>query len=483
MKPNVLLVVLDSVRAKNTSIHDYVRDTTPFLSALSKQATVYEQARASGQWSLPSHTSMFTGYHVDEHRITSPHHGLESGHSIWETLAEEGYDTGMFSSQRFLTDPAFGLTSGFDTVRTTDSLLPFPEAVTPSDVAGDAGDSSGGDDRSVYRRYLTESVTSRSPYESLVNGLSSKLSETTADVLLPERAKRRTFADEFLDWERRTTGPWAACINFMDAHFPYAPGTDHDRWGDRYLRRLQSRVDHDYAYHGGAAHWSERRALENLYDGAIRKLDSYVERVVRSLRDRGVLDDTLVVVTADHGEGFGTQSNVRPRNRICAHNFGLHEVLLHVPLLVLAPGQSEPERIAAPASLTEFPNVVESVVETGGSPADFVPGGNVLASAHHTRVREVEDQIRAYCDDVDRFAGHAQAVYSRTDEGIEKYLSWGSDSATVRPHDARTTEKVSDEIPPEVDSLVSVPNRDLRAADAGEMDRGTEARLADLGYL
>lgn len=484
MKPNVLLIVLDSVRAKNTGLHGYSRGTTPFLSHLSTQSTVYEQARAPGQWSLPSHTSMFTGYHVDEHRVTSPRHSVEPGHSIWETLRDEyDYDTAMFSSQRFLTDPAFGLTAGFETVKTSKSLLPCPDAVGPRDVE-QGNDLVSNDEQNVYREYLLKSLRSSSPSKALINGTSSKLSETPVEFVLPSAAKKTDFARLFLDWQERVSGPWGACINFMDAHFPYNPGTDHDHWGDSYLHRLQSSSSDDYAYHGGAAHWSERHALENLYDGAIAKLDGYIKRIINSLSKRGVLDGTLVVITADHGEGFGEQSNVRPTNRICAHNFGLHEVLLHVPLLVRVPGQSERKRVTAPASLTEFPTVVRNAIGAESSPRDFVPEQPVVASAHHTRILEFEDSIREYCTDVDRFKGHARAAYSKVDGCVEKTVRWGADSAIVHAHDAQTTEKISNESRGESDRVFErITDRNICDDGGEEMADSTKTRLKDLGYL
>lgn len=91
MKPNILLVVMDSVRASNTSLYGHENETTPFLESLAESSTVYEQARSSGSWSLPSHTSLFTGYNVAEHGIVEPENRLEEGHTIFETLRDEGY--------------------------------------------------------------------------------------------------------------------------------------------------------------------------------------------------------------------------------------------------------------------------------------------------------------------------------------------------------------------------------------------------------
>ncbi len=69
MDPNILLIVLDSARARNMSLYGYERETTPNLNQLEETATVYDQARAPARWSLPSHVSMFTGHHVTQHGV------------------------------------------------------------------------------------------------------------------------------------------------------------------------------------------------------------------------------------------------------------------------------------------------------------------------------------------------------------------------------------------------------------------------------
>ena len=90
--PNVLLVVLDSVRAANCSLYGAARETTPYLSRLADESTVYAQARAPSNWSLPSHVSLFTGLDAHVHQVTV-HDRLRAGHTVFETLSADGYAT------------------------------------------------------------------------------------------------------------------------------------------------------------------------------------------------------------------------------------------------------------------------------------------------------------------------------------------------------------------------------------------------------
>ena len=112
--PNVLLVVLDSVRAANCSLYGAARETTPYLSRLTDESTVYTQARAPSNWSLPSHVSLFTGLDVHVHRVTV-HDRLRAGHTVFEALAADGYATGLFSENGFLTGRDAGPADPFET--------------------------------------------------------------------------------------------------------------------------------------------------------------------------------------------------------------------------------------------------------------------------------------------------------------------------------------------------------------------------------
>ena len=113
--PNVLLVVLDSVRAANCSLYGFPRPTTPFLESFAEDATTYAQARAPSNWSLPSHVSLFTGLETHDHRVTV-HDRLRPGHTVFEALADRKYETGLFTENGFLTGHDAGLDAAFDAV-------------------------------------------------------------------------------------------------------------------------------------------------------------------------------------------------------------------------------------------------------------------------------------------------------------------------------------------------------------------------------
>jgi arylsulfatase A-like enzyme len=470
---------MDSVRARNTSLHGHEHETTPYLSELAEEATVYEQARSPGTWSLPSHTSIFTGYHVIEHGVTRARHKLEPGHTIFEELQEQGYSTGVFSENTWITDMDCGLRDVFDTVEGARNLL-FPEAIDPSNFVLSEG-------QGKYAAFLKHCLGRDDTLQSLANGVFTKLAWDYPQ-LLPDRYTSSTpaevYGDLFLDWQAKQSGPWAATINFMDAHLPYLPDAEHDQWGGNELLSLQNDMDDQvWEFNGGQRPWWQRRALEGIYDGTIRQIDSQIERIVEELKNRGSLDDTLLVITSDHGEGFGEPSHIRPGARLAGHGQGIHEVLVHVPLIVKHPGQATSRRIEDPATLTQFPDAVRATVD--GREPMFVPEKSVVV--HSDGLEEpMKERASEYCENISRFDGKASAIYSGSGTDVQKVIRWNEDTATVTIRDAKTCYKINNQNENRVaDRLSGLANMNIRTetSDVDEIENKTRQRLKDLGYV
>lgn len=477
--PNVLLIVLDSVRARNTSLHGYARRTTPFLEEFAEDATVYTQAKAPADYSYPSHVSLFTGYHAAEHGIGSRDWRLAPGHSIWESLQEDGYATGVFSHNAYLCDPSFGLERGFESVQsgppTTDDL-PFPGAMDHRET----------DPRSIGG-YLAETLTHQYPLHSLVNGVAIV---TPTSYLPPEYEARRgrqgdAYVEYFLRWQREQSGPWAACLNLMDAHAPYDPDSEFDQWGDEMGRKHSEKRDR-WEYFVDESPWSALKRLEPLYDGAIRQTDHYVESVVKTLEERAVLDDTLIVVTSDHGEGFGEPSLVRDGIRLNDHGLGIHEVIAHVPLIVKHPGQTTNRIVDEPATLTSFPSAVEAVRNGDNPTSAFVPESPVITAS--TNLDNNPDKLEKIKDrgiaDVARFSDWAHAVYIEENEQLRKYVKWGDDEATLRIEGTRPPFKLSSTGGDRVDAVLEgLVDASCLIDNEDHVTESTIANLEELGYL
>jgi arylsulfatase A len=418
---NVLLVVLDSVRASNCSLYGYPRETTPALDSLADEATVYTQARAPSNWTLPSHVSLFTGLPAEAHRVTV-HDALEPGHTFWDDLASIGFDTGLFTENGFVASHSVGLDDPFDTVVTH-----------PVDSAGG------------------------------------------------ERADGFVYADALLDWTDARS-EWAACLNLMDAHRPYTPAPEYDHWGDRTARRLQAElpVRWEFPVHGGEVPYWQLAGLESLYDGGIRQADAVLDSVIRALRARGEFDETLLIVCGDHGEGFGEFGLLSGQPRAAAHIVPTTESLLHVPLVVKHPHQREVRLVTDLAALTAVRDIVDAAIE--GSRATCARR-RVLASKQPV-TGDLRDRYEAAVDDPEPFLRESRVVYEPADRGVRKTFSWGETvgsidiprPGTVGPVTAGDREHLST-------AFEAIEHAAVRQVGGGDPTDETREQLAALGYF
>jgi arylsulfatase/arylsulfatase A len=441
--PNVLLVVADSLRARNVSALGYRRETTPFLESFASEATVYTQARSPSNWTVPSHVSLFTGYETVEHGLDHTT-ALEPGHTIFEELGERGYETGLFSDNPFLTDHECGLDGPFGHVR--------------------------GSPDSFESAYATNGSLGDWP-----NGF--------------------WYAERTLEWVDARTGPWAACVNLMDTHRPYEPLEEYDRWSDDRVRALQEALGYKW-------HWeflSENlslgflRLLESVYDGGVRQADAVFERLMAGLDEQGVLEDTLVVFCGDHGEGFG-EPTVHPEEPpAVSHRIGTGDVMYHVPLVVRAPGQRSGRVVHGLAGLTPFPDVVRAHA-FGERPVDGAGFARPELFASQAPIGPMmREEATRVCGDGEPFARHARLRYrDRPGDEVDKRAAWGEAGYRSLLRGRRESTDSVEDAGPVLEAFDAVPTVDIGTPlesfteFEGESDTRVaeelDERLAALGY-
>ncbi len=320
--PNVLLIVWDVVRAQNLSVYGYGRATTPGLQALAEEAVVFERAFSTSPWTLPSHATMFTGREPGA-LSTSWFRALDGRHStVAELLGAAGYRTGGFVANHHYTSYDSGLNRGFETYRdypvSLDQLLrssAFTQTVSVSRLLRARSWSERWRALRALNFYVAEKRSSHRKHAEDVNR-------------------------ELLDWvDRGGDRPFFAFLNYFDAHLPY--------WSPEGTRERFAHED---------------QAVEG-YDAAISYLDAQVTALLSELSDRGLLENTVVVVTSDHGELFG-------ENNLYGHAHNLYRPVLHVPLIVRVPG-GPALRVEDEVSLADLAG---TLLDLGGAPEGGVPG-------------------------------------------------------------------------------------------------------------
>jgi len=467
--PNVLIVVMDSVRAQNTSLHGYERDTTPFLKEFAAGADMYKKARSPGVWSLPSHVSMFTGVHVDQHRINGINDRLAPGHTIFEELSGRGYSTAVFSENTWLTEVDTGIPDTFEEVFSSLRTV-YPEAL---DTYNENFDS--------ILSFLSTVVERENAMKSTINGIESKIKwdfPRLHSLITREKTDAQTYINALLDWSAEKNR-WAACVNLMDAHSPFVPADEYDNWGSQTARDSQDRIDDGvWQFVCGRLDWDHKERLVSLYDGSIRQVDAALRELVMALQQRGELKNTLVVMTADHGEAFGERMPVGPDIRLAGHELGLHDVQTHVPLVVHNPEQSSAREFTRPATLTMLPDVIRGTLH-GESPS-FVPDGPAIASSHGPNDELRLNRAKRYCGDAERYVADIRGVYP-SDSGTVAFLRWGTDEKTV--YENGTTERPDESRVMEV--FDSIPDTTIKEKGSGMsgIDESTRERLDRLGYI
>ena len=345
--PNVLLLVLDTVRALNLSVYGYGRPTSPTLERLAARGVRFDRAVSTAPWTLPSHASLFTG--------TWPHQQTTDWFAPLDRdtptlaglLAAHGYRTGGFVANVWYCGRETGLARGF--ARYED------HRVTPGTFATSA---------SLVRTIVEHKLVRRAAGTDQLIGR-----KHAADI---NRA--------FLDWLRKdetATRPFFAFLNYYDAHTPYLPP---EGFVERYRSPGVALVPNLERHGRKDGSWTAEQiqGAMDAYDGAITYLDREIGRLLDTLEARGLLENTLVVVTSDHGEEFNEHGLIH-------HGNSLYFPSVHIPLLLSLPGRV-PEGAVVPGAVS-LRQVPATILDLIGADPGAVPGESL--------VRLWEDSARA----------------------------------------------------------------------------------------
>ncbi|MCD4701029.1 MAG: sulfatase [Candidatus Aegiribacteria sp.] len=242
-RPNVILIIIDTLRADHLSCYGYCRDTSPSLDSLAAAGTRWENCQAQAPWTLPSTATIFTGLNAKQHgtgRRLDGDHRLHSEVPIIPTIfSDAGYRTcGIFNV--VLLNENHGFSRGFD--------------------------------------------------HYSCNDLGARRAALTVN--------------EFLQWLESDNDerPFLAVLHFFDVHTPYDPPPPYDNmyFPDDTLEVYYWEITDD----GRIVHPEHLEHFLSRYDGGITWVDTQLGRLFSELRLRGYADSTIIMVAADHGEEF-----------------------------------------------------------------------------------------------------------------------------------------------------------------------------------
>jgi arylsulfatase A-like enzyme len=316
--PNVLILLWDTVRASSLSLHGYRLPTTVHLDSFARSGVVFDRAIATASYTLPSHASIFTGRQA--HELTANWRTPLDGTvpTLAETLKAAGYRTAAFSANRTYVTRGWGLGRGFDVF--DEHRLGVQQVLRSST--------------------LVRLIVTSEPVRRLLG-----FDDDLARVHAPDNARA------LLRWLARGNDarPYFAFVNFMDAHGPYLPPAPYDSiystadsTDQRLLRRLARQEMDNLPV-------PQAMRLQASYDGAIAGLDAAVGRLLAEMDQRGLLRNTVVVVTSDHGEEWGEHG-------VFGHGNSLYYRSINVPLVMVYPDRIPAgERVSGIVSLRDIP--------------------------------------------------------------------------------------------------------------------------------
>ena len=315
-RPHIFLISIDTLRQDHVGLYGYERDTTPVLDKLAQSSLVFERAYTTASYTLIAHMSMLTGLYPRQHGVLTPRDTLsDQVPTLAERLHDAGYYTMGFHFPGWL-DPNYGFGRGYD------------------------------------------------HYES----------HRTA-----EAAEQHLFAA--LD-EAPKDKPLFCFVHLFDVHNVslarqqealYEPPAPYDQWfvEDAHERIAGLKARLLFKKDGSGVTPSQHEAIVGMYDGGIRYVDTKLGEWIEDFRSRGLFEDSLFVVTSDHGEGL------HQRTTTYGGHGGVFEEGLLVPFLVRFPGGDRGgERDAEPVSHVDL--LPTLITELGLSSDERLPGFPLL---------------------------------------------------------------------------------------------------------
>ncbi len=477
---NIVLIVLDT--ARSDTVHA-LHQNEDFLS--SHVGTQFSSAFAAAPWTLPSHASLFTGTTPSNHGAHAGHKCLDERQTVLpEILQQEGYETVAVSNNTWISEE-FGFGRGFETFYKT-----WQYVQSETDLGRIARQEEGLDKLTE----ATKALFDGNPVTNLTNAIYGQFFRKAED-------DGATRTNEWIeDWltTRTDSRPFFLFVNYLEPHLKYQPPKEHakehlpedttyeeamqvsqDAWG--YIADTVELTDEDF------------EILCALYRAEIAYLEEKIEEIVDLLKAEGEWEDTLFIVTSDHGENIGDHG-------LMDHQYALYDTLLHVPLFVHG-GPFEDDEIDDLVQLLDIPPTILDVLEIDAPDArEQFQGISFHPDADETREYAVAEYIapQPSMDALEKRVGDLPDHVHKYDRSLRairtdqyKYIrgSDGSQELYDLHDDPDETTDRSDTHPDLADTLDIRLDEWLDSFERADSDDETtmsddaKARLEDLGYL
>jgi len=338
-RENIVIIVLDTVRAESMELFGYHRETMPNLTAFARRrATHVARIEATAPATLPTHASIFTGHYPHSHGAhkaflddpAPPAYAYPLGRdlpTLAGVLGRHGYSTVGFAAN-FGVLSGYGISRGFDVFDVRESDLSIIRRTSP-----------------VHRALFQKTLSLKAVHRLLAPLLARFPS---FDPLRPPYRTAEEMTDlaiEYLD--HHAGAPFFLFLNYFDAHDPYLPPRRSRNFSAGYPRPEWSGFPADrfdrYLVGGEAVPVEDVRHARNLYDDELSYLDTHLSRVLDRVTGSDLAEGTILIITSDHGESFMEQGMMLHSSQLCSQQ-------IDVPLVMWIPGREGGAPVPVPGS-------------------------------------------------------------------------------------------------------------------------------------
>jgi len=464
-RPNILLVVMDTTRADHLSCYGYPKPTTPNIDRIAREGVLFENAYSSAVWTLAGHASIFTGMTPSRNGANGENIYLDEGFiTLAELLAACGYRTAGFCNNAWVSEFT-GTDQGFQHYR-----------------------------KMWLKEYGQNMLLSFGAYRLLQNLF----------TYVPPVGSVEATTGEVMAWMKENEDkPFFVFINLMEAHPPLdyrQPFTDPFLPEGIGVEEVRSVNQNPYSIWAGKQTMSPEafQAYQALYDGELAYMDHHLGKFFDGMRAAGLMENTLVILTADHGEQMG-------EGGFLGHHFGLRDAVIRVPLILRGPANLVPRGVRVDANVQTLDILPTAVALMGIQDMDIwkgLQGKSLLPLPGNEDRRVVAEEYEALLEmkfveafepdfDVQEIYGHRSRAWVRDPY---KYVAHEEKAEEVydRSRDPEEVENVAGQVPSVLrrmrDEVVEwtksfEPYEVSKENFRFQPDKSTEEQLRSLGYI
>lgn len=312
-RPNVILISIDSLRADHLHCYGYDRNTSPHIDQLAREGVLFVNTFSSSGWTLPAHVSMLTSLVVPTHGVVKPDKKIDRKvKTLAQALKEHGYTTAGFISAVFV-HAIYGFDKGFDVYE---------------DLSADP---------SILEKHPDSTHVIEAIFSDVEGITSPRITRRVTQWLHENRKK-----------------PFFLFLHYFDVHYDYMPPPPYDTMFDPgYTGTISAK---NYYYNDAVNPNMSPADLKHiiaLYDGEIRFVDEHIGLLLERLKESHLDKNTIIIVTADHGEEFFEHGGKDHRT--------LYDEVLRIPLIIKWPGHiPEGKRVNSLAGIIDImPTVLD----------------------------------------------------------------------------------------------------------------------------